>query len=131
MGDFGISGASRGLYPGLSSTGDRRHRTRHPGLPEVVESLLVFGLCLLSRSCSDFVLSPRFGLFVPDRCVRSCRWGCPVDGDFHLVNGRRLCRNLPSRYPVYRDLLVLLVHFVGGPLSWVASHLLHLSRNQE
>ena len=68
VGDFGISGASRGLYPGLPLTGDR-HRIRHPGLPEVVESLLMFGLCLQSRSCFDSVLSPRF---VPDRCVQNC-----------------------------------------------------------
>ena len=80
VGAFGISGASRGLYPGLPLTGDRRHRIRHPGLPEVVESLLVFVLYLLSLSCSDSVLSPRFGLSVPDRCVRNCRWGCLVDG---------------------------------------------------
>ena len=136
VGDFGISGVSRGLYPGLPLTGDRRHRIRHLGLPEVVESLLVgcrlvFVLFLLSRSCSGSVLSPRFGLSALDRCARSCRWGCLVDGDFHLVNGRRLCRNLPSQYPVCRDLLVLLVHFVGGPLSWVGSLLLHLSRNQK
>ena len=131
VGDFGISGASRGLYPGLSSTGDRRHRTRHPGLPEVVESLLVFGLCLLSRSCFDSVLSPRFGLFVPDRCVRSCRWGCLVDGDFHLVRGRHLCQNLPSRCLMYRGLLVHLEHFVGVPLSWVGSLLLCLTRRWE
>ena len=73
------------------------------------------------------VLSPRSGLSALDRCAR----GCLVDGDFHQVNGRHLCRNLPSQYPVSRDLLVLLVHFVGGPLSWVASRLLHLIRNQE
>ena len=75
----------------------------------------------------SLVLSPRSDLSALDRCAR----GCLVDGDFHQVNGRHLCRNLPSQYPVSRDLLVLLVHFVGGPLSWVASHLLHLIRNQE
>ena len=107
VGDFGISGASRGLYPGLSSTGDRRHRTRHP----------VFVLYRLSRSCSGFVLSPRSGQSVPDRCDRSCRWGC-LDWGFHLARGRHLCLNLPSQYLMCRDLLVLLVYFVGVPLSW-------------
>ena len=78
-----------------------------------------------ARGCL-VVLGSRSDLSAPDSCAR----GCLVDGDFHLVNGRRLCRNLPSQYPVCRDPLVLLVHFVGGPLSWVASHL-HLIRNQE
>ena len=129
VGDFGISGASRGLYPGLPLTGDRRHRIRHPGLPEVVESLLVFGLCLQSRSCFDSVLSPRFGLFVPDRCVQNCRWGCL--GDFHPVRGRHLCQNLPSQCLMCRDLLVHLERFVGVPPSWVGSLLLCLIRRWE
>ena len=105
VGDFGICGASRGLYPGLSLTGDRRHRTRHP----------VFVLSRLSQSCSGFDLSPRSGQSVPDRCVQNCRWGCL--GDFHLVRGRHLCQNLPSRCLMYRGLLVHLGHFVGVPLS--------------
>ena len=46
VGDFGISGASRGLYPGLPLTGDRRHRIRHLGLPEVV-SLTLRKFCVL------------------------------------------------------------------------------------
>ena len=134
VGDFGISGVLRGLYPGLPLIGDRRRQIRHLELPEVVESLLVgcrlvFVLYLLSRSCSGSVLSPRFGLSALGRCARSCRWGCLVDGDFHPVNGRRLCRNLPSRCPVCPDLLVLQVHFVGGLLLWVALHLHRLSRN--
>ena len=73
------------------------------------------------------VLGSRSDLSAPDRCAR----GCLVNGDFLQVNGRRLCPNLPSQYPVSRDQLVLLVHFVGGPPSWVASRLLHLIRNQE
>ena len=119
VGDFGICGASRGLYPGLSLTGDRHHRTRH----------LVFVLSRLSRSCSGFDLSPRSGQSVPDRCVQNCRWGCL--GDFHLVRGRHLCQNLPSQCLMCRDLLVHLEHFVGVPLSWVGSLLLYLIRRWE
>ena len=119
VGDFGISGASRGLYPGLPLTGDRRHRIRYP----------VFVLYRLSRSCSGFVLSPRSGQSVPDRCDRSCRWGC-LDWGFHLARGRHLCLNLPSQYLMWRD-LVLLEYFVGVPLSWVGSLLLCMIRGWE
>ena len=112
VGDFGISGVSRGLYPGLSLIGDRRHQIRYP----------VFVLHRLSRSCSGFVLSPRSGQSVPDRCDRSCCWGC-FDWGFHPARGRHLCLSLLSQYLVWRD-LDLLVHFVGGLLSWVGSLLL-------
>ena len=121
VGDFGISGVLRGLYPGLPLIGDRRRQIRRLELPEEVESLLVgcrlvFVLYLLSRSCSGSVLSPRSGLSVPDRCARSCRWGCFVNGDFRSVSGRHLCQTPQSRCPVCPDLLILPNRFVGGPL---------------
>ena len=119
VGDFGISGVSRGLYPGLSLTGDRHHRAHH----------LMFVLSRSSRSCSGFDLSLRSGQSVPDRRVPNCHWDCL--GDFLPVRGKHLCRNLPSRCQMCQDLLVHLERFVGVPPSWVGSLLLCLIRRWE
>ena len=77
-----------------------------------------------ARGCS-VVLDSRSELSAPGRCAR----GCFVNGDFLQVSGIRLYPNLPSQYLMSRDLLVLLVHFVGSPLSWAALRLHHLIRN--
>ena len=96
-------------------------RRRSPAL-SFRPDLRVLDRC--ARGCS-VVLDSRSELSAPGRCAR----GCFVNGDFLQVSGIRLYPNLPSQYLMSRDLLVLLVHFVGSPLSWAASRLLHLIRN--
>ena len=91
---------------------------RQPLAPVVLESVGWIGGCPRRRSP---VLSPRPDLRVSDHCSRSC----PVTGDFLQVRGTRLSLSRPSRCLMRRDLLVPLVQFVGGPLSWAVSRLHH------
>ena len=101
-----IGGCPRRRSPALSSRPDLR----------------VLGRC--ARDCS-VVLDSHFELSVPGLCAR----GCSVTGDFLQVRGTRLSPNLPSQYLMRRDLLVLLVQFVGGPPSWAVSRLHHPVRS--